>query len=170
MTLLQEKSEFKIGDLNIQSIEGTSGLFIGQTMANNWHSKSKTNQAFGSVSQVMGKGLVGVIQDNDQFDMINNEKKATLVSKSGFNNYKDVAIRVNGVHLNAMATNAAISIGENQQNEWETKSKHNFGTGRLIGKNALKQILNTIDDRDAFDFLNKSKRYTSKETRSPSEQ
>lgn len=170
MTVLQVKSEFKIGDLNIQSIEGTSGLFIGQTVANNWQSKSKTNQAFGSITQALGKGLIGIIQDNDQFDMINHDNKATLISRSGFNNFKDVVIRVNGVNLNVMETNAAISIGENQQNQWETKGKHNFGTGRMIGKNGLKQIVNTIDDRDGFDFISKSKSYTRSEKEKEDEQ
>ncbi len=148
---------FKIGELHVHTIESASGLFIGQTMANGWNSKSKTNQAFGELSQTQAKELIGIVQDNDEMDMMNVDRTVSLTNKSGFNNFKDVEIKVNGVHLNAMDTNAAISIGENQQNGWQTRGKNNFGTGRMIGKNGLKQFVNTIDDRDGFDFYSLSK-------------
>jgi hypothetical protein len=141
--------------IHVHLIENTSGLFIGSVQANGWKSKSKTNQVFGHFDSSSAQGLIGVLQDNDQLDMINVDNTLTLNNNNGLNVDKEVKIQVNGVHVNAMQMNASVSIGNSQANQWESKGKNNFGTGKLVGKSELRSIMNNIDDRDAIDMYAK---------------
>lgn len=138
--------------IHVHLIENTSGLFIGTTQANGWNSKSKTNQVFGHFHFSRAKGLIGLIQDNDQLDMITMDHTLTINKESGLKADKEVRIQVNGVHVNAMQTNSSVSIGTTQANQWNSKGKHNYGTGKLVGKSDLSSIMNNIDDRDAMDM------------------
>jgi hypothetical protein len=141
--------------IHVHLIENTSGLFIGAVQANGWKSKSKTNQVFGHFHSAKAQGLIGVVQDNDQLDMINLDNTLTLNHHNGLKVDKEVKIQVGGVHVNAMQTNASLSIGNSQINQWDSKGKNNFGTGKLVGKSEIKSIINNIDDRDSIDMYSK---------------
>ncbi|HSU78977.1 MAG TPA: hypothetical protein VLK78_01050 [Candidatus Angelobacter sp.] len=138
--------------IHVHLIENTSGLFIGAVQANGWKSKSKTNQVFGHIHSSIVHGLIGLLQDNDHLDMINVDRSLTLNNKNGLEVDEEVKIQINGVYVNAMQYNANVSVGNSQVNQWDTKGKNNFGTGKLVGENDLKSIMNNIDDRDLFDM------------------
>lgn len=162
----------KVNDLNINgitvnTIDSSSGIFVGITNAHNWSSHRKSNQGLGPIgsSQVMQN--FNLVIDNDLLDVpIENNVLINLPgSKELYNNPAAVEtldgncnirqeinnIDVGDINVISMDTNAAVSIGENDANVWSAHSKRNEGTGRSIGVSQHKLNTNVVIDNDLID-------------------
>jgi len=62
-----------------------------------------------------------------------------------------IPIIFNSINVNTQDTDAAISIGENQQTDWDAHAKNNFGNGMFFGWNITLNSLNYIFDPDVSD-------------------
>lgn len=141
------------GDLNINFIESSSGIFIGETHANNWSVKEKSNQGVGELSDVQIERVFTILQDNDNMDMTTNMGNNVLVKRG---QPKETAltkidVKVNGININNLSINSTVAIGENQQDVWRSESKSNFGSGQYIGYNNVRGQITHLDDRDVVD-------------------
>lgn len=58
---------------------------------------------------------------------------------------------VGAINVNALSTNAMITIGENSQSNWSTHSKNNYGQGQGFGMNWMLAPVSFIFDNDFID-------------------
>jgi hypothetical protein len=65
-----------------------------------------------------------------------------------------MAISINFVSIvvNSQNTNAAVSIGENSQSNWNSHQKQNFGTGQAVGNTAEVNMIINVIDNDVIDM------------------
>jgi hypothetical protein len=136
--------------VNVNTIDTASGIFFGTNCANGWSSHSKNNYGFGTASDnsYIDKNI-NVIYDNDMIDSPIDDRDTIVSNKqSGHGDHK---IDFNEINVNALDTNATISVGDNSQNGWDTHSKNNFGQGTFYGNNLAPNNKNFISDNDLID-------------------
>ena len=62
-----------------------------------------------------------------------------------------VSIVFNQINVNSMEFNASVSTGQNNQMDWSTSGKQNFGNGIEVGIVFSSGIINIINDNDLID-------------------
>lgn len=148
------KEIVSINELNINTFDTSSGVFMGYNKAHHWHSVSKVNQGFGQVISSKTKHTMNVIFDNDFIDMVTNEENqiTTYEGRDSETSQHENFIKFNQLLANSLYNNASISVGENKQNLWHSQTKNNFGNGKLSGFNYLENMLNYVFDQDVVDI------------------
>ncbi|TVY02050.1 hypothetical protein [Cohnella terricola] len=150
MNLGQQKACVIFNKLAVNNIENSSGIFIGTNMALGWTSYSKENQGLGRFSNTTLTNALGVVHDPDLIDMpIEEVRNITLMETS--NSLQQNAIDFNAIYANSIQNTSALDLGDNKQLGWRTARKVNEGFGRILGRNLLKQVANTIADNDFVD-------------------
>ncbi|HHY74780.1 MAG TPA: hypothetical protein GX497_16450 [Bacillus bacterium] len=147
------KAKIEVGDLHVQAITTTSGIFISQiNYANGWRTQTKSNSGFGSIvgdSDTI-ENCIFIVSDDDIIDSAM-EDNSMLISNNKKPENSDTIIHFNGIEVELQSTNAAISIGDNSQSGWVTRSKSNEGNGRFSGDTALLHNKVFIEDKDIVD-------------------
>ncbi|MFC7391559.1 hypothetical protein [Scopulibacillus cellulosilyticus] len=157
--------------LSINSIDTSSGVFIGQIQANGWYNSKKDNFGFGTVSNSKIKDTVQIVIDNDNIDMPINNYKYNLYDKGlkdkdgQINNAYDKEegysqkdeeslqqdIQFNDININDSSTNAAVTIGRSLLDGWHSQTKNNYGLGRFIGEIYAEYLAGNVNDQDLLD-------------------
>ncbi|MBS4193740.1 hypothetical protein [Lederbergia citri] len=167
-------NNFIINGITVQSVDTTSGIFIGINNVNNWSSFSKNNNGFGSLNSSQAYRNVNVVFDNDLVDFpveknflkhlhANKEVKNDEICEIDTGKNDTVGpvkkrreigkIDVEQINVNSLFTNAAISIGENILNYWSSHGKHNESNGKATGLTQYKLNTNIIIDNDVVDAI-----------------
>lgn len=159
MKKTSSKIEVSVNNLNVNSIEANSGIFIGATnLSYGWSSHSKSNSGFGSFSNATVTKSYSVIYDNDSIDSpIVDSKKIFVVKPKDSPSQTDINLAE--INVNGMETNAAVSVGDIDQAGWSSHSKSNTGEGRNKGINTSAYNTTEIIDNDNFDTPIQSTNY-----------
>ncbi|MFB5678323.1 hypothetical protein ACE3NQ_22775 [Paenibacillus terreus] len=146
----QQKACVIFNKLIVNNIENSSGIFIGTNQALGWSTYGKTNHGFGSLSSSTLTNSVNVVYDSDAIDAsVEDARDITLVEAA--NALQQSAIDFQSINANALNSGAAIDLGHNKQLGWRNSRKVNYGTGKSLGSNYLKQIANLVLDNDVID-------------------
>lgn len=145
------RAKFDLGDIQVTSIESSSGIFVSQSnYVNGWRSQRKTNSGFGEVGdQNKLKNIISIVSDDDKVDspMINN----SVWVENNIKKDSDLDINFNEIKVDALNTNATISIGESTQSGWASQTKSNLGNGHFLGNNVIADSQNIVKDDDIVD-------------------
>lgn len=146
------RAKFELGDIQVNSIESSSGIFISQTnIVNGWRSQSKSNSGLGKVGdQNKLENIISIVSDDDNIDspMINN---SVMIENNVKNAEGDIDINLNEIKVESLNTNATISIGESTQSGWASQTKSNLGNGHFLGDNLITDSINVVKDDDIVD-------------------
>lgn len=149
-----DQYQFILNKINITSIMTNSGLFIGRNYPSNWHVQTKVNNGFGSGEGIM-LGNTNIVIDNDVLDTPVDDRDILLSSQGQQPNADTESqltmIHFKEVHVNTLERNSTIAIGENEQLNWTSNNKSNYGNGMLAGENTVGRNLHIIQDNDAVD-------------------
>lgn len=144
--------QFDLGDIQVTSIESSSGIFISQSnIMNGWRSQIKLNSGLGEVgNQNKLENFISIVSDDDNVDtpMVNN---SMWIENNIKTSDSDININFNEIKVDLLDTNSTISIGESTQSGWASQIKGNLGNGQFIGDNVLADSLNVIKDDDIID-------------------
>lgn len=158
-----------IKGINVNSVDTSSGVFIGINYANNWSSHQKTNHGFGTLHHSQVTDTFSLVIDNDVIDTPieshavtymdgwkDKQKMDTPIENNEVtfvNEIQDVQklIDIKEINVNSLFTNSAVSVGENFLNGWSAHRKTNEGTGRTTGISQLASNTNIVIDNDVID-------------------
>ncbi|WP_409273714.1 hypothetical protein V1499_03090 [Neobacillus sp. SCS-31] len=138
-----------VDQVNVNSIDTASGIFVGINYANNWSSHRKTNYGFGSMSNCRISGNYSYVIDNDVVDTPINSNAISIMERGPNSSLNHVDVV--GINVNLLDSCAALAVGENDMNGWSTHSKRNAGQGRMIGKIQNENNATYISDQDIID-------------------
>jgi hypothetical protein len=146
------RAKFDLGDIQVNSIKSSSGIFISQTnIVNGWRSQIKINSGLGEVGDQNKLGhIISIVSDDDNVDspMINN---SVWIENNVKNSENDIDINLNEIKVESLNTNATISIGESTQSGWASQTKSNLGNGHFLGDNLITDSINVVKDDDIVD-------------------
>lgn len=138
--------------LTVNSIENSSGVFIGTNHAPAWSSIEKSNQGFGSLTDSVLKDAVNSVFDTDAWDMSVRDANYAALSETP-NQGQQCAIDFGSIHANTLSNGSAIGLGDNKQLGWRNTRKNNYGSGKNLGSNVLSKIANYTLDNDVWDTV-----------------
>lgn len=149
-----DQYRFVLNKININSIITNSGVFIGNNQASGWTLQTKVNNGFGGGGGTI-IGNTNIVIDNDVIDAPVDDRDLIITNQSQTNKEQTdsqiTLIHFNEVNVNALNRNCSIAIGENDQTNWTSHNKNNYGNGILSGKNLAGRNLNIIRDDDVID-------------------
>lgn len=147
--------EFKFaGNINVQSMNRQSGIFIGErNIATGWSAHGKTNNVIGEVgghSNLLYQN-VSILNDPDFIDTPIDDRDIHLsVQQPGAEHPANLTLE--SVNVNTMQPNAVVSIGEGQITGMDANEKVNYSQGSIYGnKNHFYYNLNMNNDPDMID-------------------
>ncbi|MBU8785835.1 MULTISPECIES: hypothetical protein [Bacillus] len=141
-------NQVNVYQISVNSIDTSSGIFVGTNYAHNWSSHRKNNYGFGSISNSQISNNYSYVTDNDIVDTpIQNQPNILLGPKEGNVNEVDIG----EINVNVIDTCAAISVGENEVNGWSAHSKRIAGQGRFTGTVQNSQNTTLVIDNDDND-------------------
>lgn len=147
------RTNIQLGNIHVNTIQSTSGIFISQTnFANGWKSQSKSNSGFGDIAGDNSKleNCIFIVSDDDVIDS-STEDNSVLIEKNVNPANNDTMIQFNGIEVELQSTNSTISIGDSIQTGWTSKNKSNEGNGLFSGENTIAHNKILINDRDIVD-------------------
>lgn len=138
--------------INVQSIESSSGIFIGTNQAAGWRSIGKSNQGFGSMQDSVVKNAINTVYDTDAVDAT--FRDAVYVSLSeATNQEQQCAVSFGAVRTNAMNNGSVVGLGDNKQLGWRSARKGNYGNGKQVGRNLSSHTVHFTMDNDGVDSV-----------------
>jgi hypothetical protein len=136
--------------LLVNTIENTSGIFVGNNQAIAWRHFGKTNQGFGSLQEAAVSCVVNVVQDSDGADATYRDFNQIALTESP-NRTQQCAVEFRAIQANALNNGSAIDIGDNKQTGWRNAHKANYGNSKNMGYNKQSNIAAFMTDNDAMD-------------------
>ncbi|WP_052339231.1 hypothetical protein [Gorillibacterium massiliense] len=150
MNMNQQRAFVIFNKLFVNTIEDSSGIFIGTNQAIGWSSSSKTNQGFGTLQNSTLSNIASVVYDSDVMDASIDD--ATSITLAELNHpLRQCAIDFNAIHANVVTDGSAIDLGDNTQLGWRSSLKSNYGFGKSYGSNRVNQVVSMTVDDDAVD-------------------
>ena len=150
MSLGQQRAYVVFNKLFVNSVEDSSGIFIGTNQAIGWSAYSKTNQGFGSLTGSTLVNSMSIVQDPDMIDMPVEDVRNIALQEAG-GSLQQCAIDFHSINANTVFNGSAIDLGENYQLGWRTSRKVNYGVGKYLGANRARQVATIIFDDDVVD-------------------
>lgn len=150
MNLPYQNASVVFNKLVVNTVEDTSGIFIGTNQAIAWSTYRKSNQGFGSLKESVLINAVNVVNDQDLIDASVKDVKNITLAEEG-QTLKQCAVDFESINAISVLNGSAIDIGENSQIAWSSSHKNNYGTGKSYGNNRLKQVANQVIDNDVID-------------------
>jgi hypothetical protein len=142
-------NQVQVNQIYVNTIDTSSGIFIGTNYAHNWSSHRKNNYGFGSVSNSQVLNNTSYVIDNDLVDTPIQNSPSILIDGNRAGNQNEIDI--GEININVLDTCAAVSVGENDLNAWSAHSKRNAGQGRFAGEIQNTQNSSLILDSDVND-------------------
>ncbi|OCA85078.1 hypothetical protein [Pseudobacillus wudalianchiensis] len=149
MTPAKITNHVNVNQIYVNSIDTSSGIFVGTNYANNWSSHRKNNYGFGSISHSQVSNNYSYVMDNDVIDTPIQNNPTILLDGHMAENQNDIDI--GQININVLDTCAAVSVGENELTGWSSHSKRNAGQGRFTGEVHNTQNSSLILDADVID-------------------
>jgi hypothetical protein len=156
----RDQYSFILNKIEVNTVNNNSGIFVGFNNSSYWHVQLKQNYGFGSGGDGCIIGNTNIVIDNDYIDApVSNRNLILTQNQFEFDRPVDPAkheipftfIKFEEINANTLNRNSTVAIGENQQLNWETFNKQNYGTGFLSGENLLGNNINMIHDDDMID-------------------
>lgn len=149
--MTEKTPAIQLKSLKIDTIDTTSGVFIGINRVTSWTSYSKTNSGFGT-SGPHSHDNINTVYDNDFIDAPAESRDLFLQTEGCTNNDGvPLEIKFDKIDVNALDTQSIIAVGNNSQSAWDSHSKENYGLGTLYGRPGISKNTNTINDNDVID-------------------
>jgi hypothetical protein len=145
-----QKASVVFQKLIVNNIENASGIFIGTNQAWGWSSYGKTNQGFGTLSGSTLSHAVGVVHDPDVVDASVRDVRNIGLTEAP-NAAQQCFVGFGSIQANAVNNASAIDLGDNKQLGWRTSRKSNYGNGKMVGTNSVRQVAAFAVDNDAVD-------------------
>lgn len=147
----QEEQNVVLGNITVNFIQNSSGIFVGTNYAHGWSTNSKINNGFGSSKGSDHRCSINFVYDNDIIDTPIEDVKTIILNQQPREGIPvNQNIDFHSIDVNAVNINSSISIGENNQAGWSSHRKSNFGT-QMIGESIIENSTNTIIDNDIID-------------------
>jgi hypothetical protein len=140
-----------VNQICVNSIDTSSGIFVGTNYAHNWSAHRKNNYGFGSVNNSLVTNNNSCVIDNDLVDTPIQNSPTILFDGNMAGNQNDIDI--GEININVLDSCAAVTVGENALNGWSSHSKRNAGQGRLTGNVQNSQNSSVVSDHDGIDAL-----------------
>lgn len=148
MRLDDERSSVFFNKIIVNSIEASSGIFVGINSSYGWRSFRKSNYGLGRCSNCTIQQTFSVVYDNDLIDFPVDDQAVHLhLQKSP----AEQQIQFRSIDVNAMNTNSTVAVGESNQAGWNSLGKNNMGDGRHNGINVMRGNANLVVDNDMID-------------------
>lgn len=148
--MVHQNANIVFNKLVVNTVEDTSGIFIGNNQAISWSSSLKSNQGLGRLNESVLIHAVNIVNDQDLIDAsVKDDKQITLAEEGQAS--KKCAVEFESIHAMSVLNGSAIDVGENKQIAWSSSHKNNYGTGKTYGNNRLKQVANQVIDNDIID-------------------
>jgi hypothetical protein len=148
--MTEQKACVIFNKLVVNNIEDSSGIFIGTNQAIGWSSCSKSNFGFGSATDATLSHMISVVQDQDVIDAKVEELRNISLSEWG-NPLQQCAIDFETIQANSVNNGSAIDLGDIKQLGWRSSRKVNYGTGKNLGGNLIRQVAAITADQDLID-------------------
>ncbi|MBB6669253.1 hypothetical protein [Cohnella nanjingensis] len=136
--------------LFVNSIENSSGIFIGTNQAGGWTTYSKSNSGFGNLKDATLSNAIGIVSDPDLFDTTIHDAPNISLAEAA-HAAQQCAIEFESVNVNTLMNASAVDIGDIKQLGWRTARKNNYGQGKSYGANRMSQMVNVVFDDDRTD-------------------
>lgn len=147
---MQQQACVIFRQITVQSIESSSGIFIGTNQAAGWRSIEKSNQGFGTVQDAILKNTMNAVYDTDAMDAT--FRDATYVSLTeAASQQQQCAVDFNTIQTNALNNGSVFGLGDNKQLGWRSARKSNYGNGKHVGSNVSAHTVNFTMDNDTMD-------------------
>ena len=150
MDIAGQKAVVIFHSLTVNSIEDSSGIFIGTNHALGWSSYAKTNQGFGVLSDASLSHSVSVVHDPDIVDAGIRDVRSIHLSETP-NQAQQSIVNFGSIHANTLTNGSAIDLGDNKQLGWRTSRKNNYGSSKVLGRSMMKQVAGFAVDNDTVD-------------------
>lgn len=144
------------GDINIQTMQRQSGIFIGEkNIAIGWSAHGKENSVIGNVSGHSNLLLhnISILNDPDIVDTPIDDRDINI----SFENPSDentTNVTLESLNVNRIEQNSSIFLGNAHVNGMDSNQKGNTSQGPINGNN--NQMLNNIllnNDQDVIDGI-----------------
>ncbi|MGZ4161341.1 MAG: hypothetical protein ACXVNF_11185 [Neobacillus sp.] len=142
-------NQVHVNQICVNSIDTSSGIFVGTNYAHYWSSHRKNNYGFGSVNNSQISQNYSYVIDNDLIDTPIHNNPTILFDRINEGNENNIDI--GEINVNVLNSSAAVSVGENDLNGWSSHSKRNFGQGRLVGNIQNTHNSSQVVDSDVID-------------------
>ncbi len=143
------------GDINVQTMQRQSGIFIGErNIAIGWSAHGKENRVIGNIS---GKSNllfhnISILNDPDIVDTPIDDRDINLSFDHTGEDTTNLTLE--SVNVNAMTHSNSISLGNGHINGMDANDKANYTQGHTFGdKNQLINNVNINHDQDVVDGI-----------------
>ncbi|MFJ5717632.1 hypothetical protein [Neobacillus sp. NPDC093127] len=154
---MKNTSQFNfIGDINVQTMQRQSGIFIGEeNNAIGWSTHGKENNVIGGISGQSNLLFqnISILNDPDFIDTPIDDRDINI---SFANPSKEDAssITLGSVNVNTMEQNSSVFLGNAHVTGMDANEKVNFSQGAVFGnQNQFLNNLNTNNDQDFIDGI-----------------
>jgi hypothetical protein len=164
--------EFKfLGNINIQTMQRQSGVFIGErNNAVGWSTHGKENNVIGNISGQSNLLFhnISILNDPDFIDTPIDDRDINISFENPDDEKSTTTFTLESLNVNTMEQNSSVFLGKAHVTGMDANEKSNSSQGGTFGnKNQFLNNLNinydqdvidaNIDDRD-FKFANNIKR------------
>lgn len=154
---MKNTSQFNfIGDINVQTMQRQSGIFIGEeNNAIGWSTHGKENNVIGGISGQYNLLFhnISILNDPDFIDTPIDDRDINI---SFENPSKEDAssITLGSVNVNTMEQNSSVFFGNSHVTGMDANEKVNYSQGAVFGnQNQLLNNVNTNNDQDFIDGI-----------------
>ncbi|CAM3830297.1 hypothetical protein COLU111180_09860 [Cohnella lubricantis] len=134
----------------MNNIESSSGIFIGTNHALGWSSYAKQNQGFGTLTDSTLTHSLGIVNDPDIVDAGVRDIRSIHLEETP-NQAQQSVVNFGSIQANALNNGSAIDLGDNKQLGWRTSRKNNYGSSKVLGRSAMRQVAGFAVDNDTVD-------------------
>ncbi|MCM2533222.1 hypothetical protein NDK43_13470 [Neobacillus pocheonensis] len=152
-----KSSQFNFtGDINVQTMQRQSGIFIGEkNNAIGWSAHGKENSVIGRISGQSNLLFqnISILNDPDFIDTPIDDRDINI----SFENPGDentTSLTFESLNVNTMHQNGAVFVGKGNLTGMDANEKANYSQGSLFGnQNQLFNNINTTNDQDVVDAI-----------------
>ncbi|MFF2447884.1 hypothetical protein ACFVSW_12365 [Neobacillus sp. NPDC058068] len=154
---MKNSSQFNfIGDINVQTMQRQSGIFIGEeNNAIGWSTHGKENNVIGGISGQSNLLFhnISILNDPDFIDTPIDDRDINI--SFGNPSKEDVSnITLGSVNVNTMEQNSSVFLGNSHVTGMDANEKVNYSQGAVFGnQNQLLNNVNTNNDQDFIDGI-----------------
>jgi hypothetical protein len=154
---MKNSSQFHfIGDINVQTMQRQSGIFIGEeNNAIGWSTHGKENSVIGRISGQSNLLYqnISILNDPDFIDTPIDDRDINI-SFENPSNENNSSLTLGSVNVNSLQQNSSVFLGNSHVTGMDANEKVNYSHGAVFGnQNQLLHNLNTTNDQDFIDAI-----------------
>ncbi|MGJ7910477.1 hypothetical protein [Neobacillus sp. LXY-1] len=144
------------GNINVQTMQRQSGIFIGEkNHAIGWSAHGKENSVIGKISGQSNFLFhnISILNDPDFIDTPIDDRDINISFETP-DNGNTSSLDLESINVNAMFQNSAVFVGKGHVTGMDGNEKINYAQGSLFGnQNQFVHNVNTTNDQDVFDAI-----------------